>query len=362
MKANATTALITLLGLLCGGQLFGQSPVKVLQVGLSPEPPFVIGTTDNSPSGLSVDLWERIAREGEVDYKYVFYSDQLGLIRGLDFGEIDVSINPIHVNEMRLKLLSATQPFVVSSIGVATTQVEKSQLALFVRNFFSLEFLRIILLLVLIIFVFGTILWIAERNHNHQQFRPGLIGLFDGLWWSAVTMTTVGYGDKAPKSKIGRVIAMVWMFTAIIIISGFTATIASTLTVSSLTTNIEHLDDLQSVSAIGSVYGSSSADFLLNHDISTSQLYETAEEGLRALADKEIEVLIYDRSVLDYQIGKLQLEGRVSVLPVNFNQQYRSFFLPKASEHLEWINPLLVRTINEATWPELLEKYDLWEQ
>ncbi len=93
-------------------------------------------------------------------------------------------------NEIRLGMFDVTQPFYVSYIGVATTNVKKNQVGNFLRNFFSLQFFRIVALLILIIFVFGTILWLVERGQNRRQFRPGLIGLFDGLWWSAVTMTT----------------------------------------------------------------------------------------------------------------------------------------------------------------------------
>ncbi len=341
--------------------LLGQKPGSI-RIGVKAEPPFVIKISEGEFSGLSIDLWKEIANQKNVDFEYVEYNDHLGLIRALDFGEIDLSINPIHVNEIRLRMLDVTQPFFVSSIGVATTMVDKNQVELFIRNFFSIEFLRIILLLILVIFIFGTILWIAERKYNRRQFRPGWIGLFDGLWWSAVTMTTVGYGDKAPKSRLGRVIAMVWMFTAIIIISGFTATIASTLTVKSLSTNIEKMDDLEIVKKIGSVYASSSEDFLLNHEINIYQEYESPEAALRGLANKEIEILLYDKTVLDYMISQLQLANKVSLLPVNFNKQYRSFFLPKNSPHTQWINPILVRSINEASWQDLLRKYNLKEE
>ena len=335
---------------------------NAIRIGVKTEPPFVIKIAEGKFSGLSIDLWREIANQRNIDFEYVEYNDHLGLIRALDFNEIDLSINPIHVNEIRLRMFDVTQPFFVSSIGVATTMVEKNQVALFISNFFSIKFLRIIFFLILIIFFFGTILWVAERKYNRRQFRPGWIGLFDGLWWSAVTMTTVGYGDKAPKSRLGRVIAMVWMFTAIIIISGITATIASTLTVKSLTTNIEKIEDLKSVKKIGVVYASSSKDFLLNHDIKIHQEFEGPEAALRGLANKEIEILLYDKTVLDYMITQLQLANKVSMLPVNFNKQYRSFFLPKDSPNTKWINPILVRNINEASWQDLLRKYNLQEE
>lgn len=332
---------------------------ELIRVGVKHEPPFVIRESGQTYTGLSIDLWKSIASEQGVSYEMMEYQDHLGLIRALDFEEIDLTINPIHVNEIRLKMLDATQPFFVSSIGVATTHIKKTQIGMFLRNFFSFQFFRIIFLLILIIFVFGTILWMVERKENRRQFRPGLIGLFDGLWWSAVTITTVGYGDKAPKSRLGRIIAIIWMLTAIVIISGFTGSIASTLTVQSLGRNIENLEDLRNAEMIGSVQASSSEDFLNNNDVPIHALYDDVQESLLALSVSEIEVLLFDHTVLDYFISQLQLTEKVSLLPVYFNQQYRSFFLPKESPHLSWINPLLVRKINEASWTDLLKKYNL---
>ena len=38
------------------------------------------------------------------------------------------------------------------------------------------------------------------------------------FWWAAVTMTTVGYGDKTPVTTGGRIVGLVWMFTSVIVI------------------------------------------------------------------------------------------------------------------------------------------------
>jgi ABC-type amino acid transport substrate-binding protein len=345
---------------LCISSLSGFSQTREnLKLGIMVEPPFVIKTPEGTFTGLSIDLWNSISSQEGVDYELVEYNDHLSLIRALDFAEIDLSINPIQVNEIRLKMLDVSQPFYVSSIGIATSQVMKTQAGTFLRNFFSFQFFRIVFFLLMIMFIFGTILWMVERKQNRRQFRSGLTGLFDGLWWSAVTMTTVGYGDKAPKTRLGRIIAIIWMFTAIITISGFTGTIASSLTVQSLGRNIQDLEDLRNANMIGSVNASSSEAFLRSNDIEINVLYENVEESLLALSAKDIEVLLYDKTVLDYFISRLQLNNKVVLLPISFNKQYCSFFLPRNSPHLSWINPILVRTINEVTWQELLKKYNL---
>jgi voltage-gated potassium channel len=75
------------------------------------------------------------------------------------------------------------------------------------------------LITVMVVVVAGA----AESLVDDKDFPT----IWDGIWWSVVTITTVGYGDLYPKSVEGRIIAMVVMFVGIGFLSVLTATIAS---------------------------------------------------------------------------------------------------------------------------------------
>jgi voltage-gated potassium channel len=77
----------------------------------------------------------------------------------------------------------------------------------------------------LIAFVASLAMLSAERG------RPGAnIQTFgDAIWWSAETMTTVGYGDRYPVTTTGRVIAVATMIAGIALLGTVTATLASWL-------------------------------------------------------------------------------------------------------------------------------------
>lgn len=334
----------------------------VWRVGIHPDPPFIIKTEGGEYRGLCIDLWEGIAAELQLEFEYKEFNDLIGMIRELDYNEIDISINPINVSSTRLRMFEVSQPFFISSIGVASTSVSRNQFQIFIKNFFSLDFLKIILLLFFVIFCFGTILWIVERKNNQNQFRPGIMGLLDGLWWSAVTMTTVGYGDKAPKTTLGKGIAIVWMFTAVIIISGFTATIASTLTVNSLASQIESMEDMKAIKKIGTVTASSSEEFLISHQILPKATYDSPQLALRGLSQNEVDIVVFDKAVIRYLINTNQVGAKVQLLPITFNKQYRSFLMPKSSALFPLVNPILVKRINQASWQEVLHRYNLEEE
>lgn len=53
------------------------------------------------------------------------------------------------------------------------------------------------------------------------------VSLGDGLWWTVVTVTTVGYGDIFPETAPGRATASVLMFAGIGIVAVLTANIAA---------------------------------------------------------------------------------------------------------------------------------------
>jgi len=50
---------------------------------------------------------------------------------------------------------------------------------------------------------------------EHNQPGANITNLGNALWWAVITITTVGYGDYTPVTTIGRIIAVVVMFSGI---------------------------------------------------------------------------------------------------------------------------------------------------
>lgn len=358
MRLKLCTCIVFFLACLGTAQQV-QLANDTLVVGIYHNPPFVIAGADNKFEGLSIELWEQIAASSDLEFRYERYSDFISILKRLEYREIDLTINPMDVDAIRIEKFDMTQPFFISSIGAAIPNLNRSTLSLFISNVFSFAFLKIILLLILIIFIFGFFLWLVERKYNRFQFRPGLLGLFDGLWWSAVTMTTVGYGDKAPKSNLGKTIAIIWMFTAVIIISSFTAGIASTLTISGLQTDINSAEDIRLVEKVSAVGATAGESYLDQEGISINQSYASPIVALRGLAKKENDVLLHDRTILQYYINRLSLNEEVRLLPFTLKEQYQSFMMPKDHGAFDRINVGLIKEIQQDPWAEIQRKYGI---
>ena len=65
----------------------------------------------------------------------------------------------------------------------------------------------------------------AERHHAGAN----IANFGDALWWSALTATTVGYGDRVPITAEGRFIAVGLMIGGIALLGTVTASIAAWL-------------------------------------------------------------------------------------------------------------------------------------
>ena len=79
------------------------------------------------------------------------------------------------------------------------------------------ELMLLIFFLVLFIVIFASLIYYAERLQKNPENDFTSIPI--GLWWSIVTMTTVGYGDMVPKTYMGMVVGGLCALTGVLTIA-----------------------------------------------------------------------------------------------------------------------------------------------
>ncbi|MFG0326446.1 MAG: transporter substrate-binding domain-containing protein [Phycisphaerales bacterium JB037] len=361
MRRSILAALITLIFVpALHAQPTGDTP-ETWRVIIKPAPPFVIERSrqpDAAPAGIAIELWDRIAARLGVESSYES-RDMPDLLAGIAAGEGDIGIGAISVTADREQSLDFTHPFFVSSLAIAVPVEERSPWVSVLRRLFSPTFAQVVAALVLLLFVVGAIVWLVERRRNPEQFHADPVrGLGDGLWFSAVTMTTVGYGDKAPSTPIGRVVTLVWMFAGIIVISSFTAAIASALTVSSLDTDIQSADDLPG-RTVATVEGTTSDAYLLRRGI-RRKIAESPAAALEMVAQGEADAAVYDRPVLEYLLSQrspTEESGSIRLLPGGFEEQFYALALPPDAARREEVNRAILEITGDPSWSAVVARY-----
>ncbi|GAA4323216.1 transporter substrate-binding domain-containing protein [Pontixanthobacter gangjinensis] len=324
-----------------------------LVIGITQTPPFV-EKRPQGYAGLSISSWKMVNEQLQLPYEFKEYENLGKLLQAIENAEVDFSVNPITVTDNRMKRMDFSQPYFISHTSVA--KKKESRFLKHIKNLFSWDFFSVIGLLLFVIFIFGFLVWLFERKKNKEEFGGDLRGIMQGFWWSAVTMTTVGYGDKSPRTTGGRIIGLIWMFMAVIIISSFTAGIASSLTVESINEEITSIEDLERFD-VTTVKSSSSEELLELYNIE-NELVSTGAEGLQAVFEEKTKLFVYDEPILKFEIERMDISGDVEILGQSLKKDYYSYAFPKGSELLKTINPILIRTLKSMEWATLVKEYN----
>lgn len=328
------------------------SAQQPLIVGVKVAPPFVIEDHGHY-SGLAIDLWRDIAADHGWKFVYKAY-DLEGLLDAVGNDKVDVGIGAITATAAREKRMDFSHTITSSGLGVAVRGGQTAGWLAVIRALVSPAFLKVIATLALLLFVVGFLVWLLEHKRNPEQFGgTRRQGIFSGFWWAMVTMTTVGYGDTAPRTVGGRIIGLVWMLAALVIVSFFTASITSALTVGQLTDQIRSAADLGGMQ-IASVPSSTSANWLDRRKFGYAKAAD-ADAALAELAAGRVDAVVYDAPLLHWDIQQ-HYRGKLKVLPLVLERQDYAFALPTGSRLREPIDTSLLLRINAPDWPERLQK------
>tara|TARA_B110000305_G_scaffold130770_1_gene146154 strand:- start:108 stop:1166 length:1059 start_codon:yes stop_codon:yes gene_type:complete len=329
------------------------APAETMRVGIKAVPPFAMPDGKDGWTGISVELWQRIAVDLGWQTQWVVMDSSRAQIKALETGSIDVALGALSMTRKREAVMNFSAPFYATHLAIATP-AEYSSWRGVLNELLSTAFLSTVAVLLLLLLTVGGLLWLVERKRNPQEFGGSVTqGIGSGFWWSLVTMTTVGYGDKAPVTLIGRALATIWMFASIIMIAGLTASITASLTVNQLNTMVRGVQDLNQVRSVA-VSGSTGEQYLRKRGIRMLSV-TTAAEGLALLREGKAEALIYDEALLRYLL-KDAAPG-IEILRQSIQMEYYAFGMKSSFAHQEQLNQTLLAYTSDSQWKEILNRY-----
>jgi len=327
-------------------------PEEPLRIGTHQSPPFAMKSGDGSWSGISIEFLDLLATEMGVRVELV-ETDLEGMITGVAEGRLDASIAAITVTFEREKIVDFSYPYYLSGLGVAVASQPASSFGAILDAVTSRDFLVTIGVLVGLLAIVGSLQWLLERRANPGQFEPQAArGLFSGFWWAAVTMTTVGYGDKAPITFLGRLLGLLWMFSALILMALIVAQLTAAVTEHQIGDPFRDASDLTDT-PVGYVEGAASISDIRAAGI--RPLPSTGVvEGLEALRSGRIEAFVHDAPILIWAVA--ETDG-VRMTPIRFAPQNYAIALPEGSPHREALNLAILEVLDSPIWQSILRRY-----
>ena len=333
----------------------GPPEARELVIGTKVAPPFAMKAEDGTWRGISIDLWQRIADRTHLRYRFQ-ETTLRGLIDGVANGSLDAAVAALTVTGPRHRVVDFTQPFYSTGLGIAVPSDAGINWWSIIRYVFSLGFFRAAAVLFFASLSVGVILWLIEHRHN-EHFGAHRQGLGASVWWSAAAMTQIGgaaAGEKVPKTLPGRLLAMVWMVTSVIVFASLTATLTSQMTLKHLRGPVNGEADLQYV-RVAAIAGTETTEYLSRERIAY-EVFADAEAGLLALRNGRIDALVYDRPLLLWLVNE-RFSGSLRVLNGTFDPQVYAIALPQGSELRMPINLALLDAIRSDWWRETLFEY-----
>lgn len=332
-----------------------QKPTKPLRVVAGLATPFVF-ETQGKLAGFSIDLWRSINDEMGVKSELFANSTTQALLSAVKSGKADVGIGNISITAEREKNFDFSQPIFESGLQILVPEQSGGMRSVpsLLAVIFSPEFVQLIGIILVIILVPAHIVWFVERRRSGGIISTASYfpGIFKACWWAASTLAT--QAEEMPKSPLGRIVAVIWMFTSVVFIAYFTATVTTSLTVQELQGNIKGPDDLLG-KRVATSSGSTSAVYLHQKNIQVLESNRLAE-AYEALLQGKADAVVFDAPVLLYYASH-EGKGKVKVIGSVFRQENYGIVFPPNSPYRKPINEALLTLQENGTYQELYQKW-----
>lgn len=329
---------------------------KPLRVAVYDVLPYGSQSRDGRFIGASVDLWRRVAEQLDRPYQLTLVPQMEAVLAGVHDGTYDLAIGAITITPDRLALVDFSYP--AHRSGVAVVFAKQTGVIAALKDYGdALADLGPLLIAIMVFLaVTGVVMWWFERTPaDGAQSEQAVTSWHEGIYWAVVTMTTVGYGDKAPKTTAGRAIAMMWMIASLVIVSLLTTTLVARITVNQVDGSpAARISDLAG-KRIAAVSASSGAEFLAEQRLA-HQNFATLDEALAALAAGKVDGVVNSVGALRYFVNK-RFADKIELPNGVLAPDYIAFALPIGSALRRPLDRALAIVTASPEWQAVEDAY-----
>ena len=313
--------------------------------------PFVF-EQDGRLTGFSIELWQEIGNQLKVKSEFSIRPTVRDLLDSVASEEAAVGVAAISITAERELYLDFSQPMFESGLQILIPgQGTKTGLiGNILSGVLNAAFLQLAGAILLSILIPAHIVWFFERRPvggllANKSYFPGI---FEACWWASACLAA--QADQMPRSAAARVAAVIWMFSSVVFLAYFTASVTSTLTLQQLRGDIKGPDDLPG-KPVASVKGSTSVEYLKSRHIDVTA-FEKIEEAYQALQSGQVNAVVYDAPVLRYYASH-EGKGKVQVVGSIFRKENYGIAFPSDSRYRKPVNEALLKLKENGTYDHL---------
>ena len=330
----------------------------VLRVAARTLPPFVI-YENRAYSGFEVALVRLIGARLGMQVEIYAVDTVAKQIDDITRGVARLGLGGVAITAPREEVVNFSLPVLDTGLTVMTptdaSQGIGDRILAFLRAIRSSDLPWLLIVFGVAVLVAAHLIWWLERHHNPDFAVPYRRGIWDSFYWSVVTMSTVGYGDKVARGRLGRVFALVWIALGTLVFASFTAAIASSLAVNELRGEISGPADLPG-HRVAAVSGSTGETYMVALGVGPV-LVEEIDKAYDLLAVGDVEAIVFDAPVLRFHAAREGAGAVATVGPLFEKVQYGMMLGEEDTDLRERINLVLLELIESGVYRQV---HDRW--
>ncbi len=268
-----------------------------LRVGVNELEPFA-KSEGGVWSGLSIDIWEKVAGLNKWEYEYVSFPDENAALAAQAKGEVDVIVSPVPITLDAVKKSEFSQPYFRSGLQIMVSEARAHSVAWLIELLKSLPEMKIVWVVLGLVAVMTVVVTLFERKHNPDFPKTWKDGLAEAFYY-VVSLALTGHSTyKGFPGVLGRLMLVFWMILGMVMVIYLTSTITATMTAEKIQSHIHSPEDLPG-KVIGAIKGTRAVDYLRINNIQTT-LYPNIEEAVNGLVKGDVRAIVGPAPTLQY--------------------------------------------------------------